>query len=90
MFSSLATSHVIGLRKTLEDIGEREAMVILCDNKLAIDIVKNPIYHNRTRHIVIKYHFIRDAIDNDEIELKFFKTRNQVANIFTKSLPKDE
>jgi hypothetical protein len=51
-------------------------------------MAKNPVYHRRTRHIVIEHHFIRKAIEEDEVELKFFESEEQVADIFTKALPK--
>ena len=63
---------------------------MFCDNKSGIDIAKNPVYHSRTHHIAIKYHFIRDAIEDGEVELKFCKSEDQVADIFTKALPKDK
>ena len=49
---------------------------------------KNLVYHSRILHIAIKHHFIQDAIENDEVELKFYKNKDQVADIFTKALPK--
>ena len=61
---------------------------MFCDNKSAIDMAKNSIYHSRTRHISIKYHFIREAIGNGDILLKHCKSEEQVADIFTKALPK--
>ncbi|XP_039159594.1 uncharacterized protein LOC120289129 [Eucalyptus grandis] len=64
-----------------------EATPILCDNKSAIAISKNPVFHRRTKHIDIKYHFIREEQNNEEIELKYCKTEEQVADIFTKALP---
>ena len=59
-----------------------------CDNKSAIDMAKNSVYHSRTRHIGIKYHFIREAIGNGDIQLKHCKSKEHVADIFTKALPK--
>ena len=63
---------------------------MVCDNKSAIDIARNLVYHSRTRPIGIKHHFIRDAIEDGEVELKFCKSEDQVADIFTKALPKDK
>ncbi|KAL3534236.1 hypothetical protein ACH5RR_002697 [Cinchona calisaya] len=90
--ASLATSHVIWLRRILEDIDEKqkEATVMFCDNKSAIDIAKNQVHHSRTRHIAIEHHFIREAIEDGEVELKFCKSEDQVADIFTKPLPQDK
>jgi len=62
---------------------------LYCDNKSAIAIAKNLVYHSRTRHIAIKHHFIREAIEEGEIELKFCRSEEQVTDIFTKALPKE-
>lgn len=65
-------------------------MELFCDNKLAIAIAKNSVFHNIIRHIAMKYHFIREAIDNEEIQLKYCKSKEQVANILAKALPKEK
>lgn len=71
--ASLATSQAIWLSRILEDVGEKqeEATPIFCDNKSAIAMTKNPVYHSRTKHIAIKHHFIREAVEDDEIQLKY-------------------
>ena len=58
----------------------------MCDNTSAITILKNLIQHSRTKHIDIKYHFIRDHILKRDIEYKFVSTSDQLADILTKSL----
>nr|XP_025884771.1 uncharacterized protein LOC112940700 [Solanum lycopersicum] len=67
--SSKATSQAVWLRRIFEDIGEKQKKVIVlyCDNKSTITIVKNPVSHERSKHISIKYHFIREAQEKDEI-----------------------
>ncbi|KAI5341717.1 hypothetical protein L3X38_009592 [Prunus dulcis] len=55
----------------------------------AIAMAKNPIHHQKTRHISRKFHFIREAIQAKEIELIYCKTEDQIADILTKALPKD-
>ncbi|XP_038984427.1 secreted RxLR effector protein 161-like [Phoenix dactylifera] len=87
-----ATSQAVWLRRILENIGERreEETILFCDNKSAIAIGKNPISHDRTKHIAIKYHFIREAIENGEIQLKYCKSEEQLADILTKALPKNK
>jgi hypothetical protein len=80
------------LRRILEDIGEKQedAVHLHCGNKSTIAMAKNPVYHSRTRHIAIKHHFIREAIEEGEVELKFCRSEEQVAGIFTKALPKEK
>ncbi|GAV87372.1 DUF4219 domain-containing protein [Cephalotus follicularis] len=59
-----------------------------CDSKSAIAIAKNPVQHRKTKHIQIKYHFLREAESNGEISLIHCGTDEQIADIFTKALPK--
>ena len=77
--ASLATSQAIWLRRILEDIKEKqnEATYLLCDNKSAIAIAKNYVFHSRTRHIVVKYHFIKETISNGEVQLMKGKQRSK-------------
>ena len=62
---------------------------ILCDNKSAIALTKNPMFHGRSKHISIKFHYIRELVKNQEIELEFCRSEDQVVDIFTKSLKTD-
>jgi hypothetical protein len=59
---------------------------IRCDNTSAISLSKNPIQHSRTKHIEIRYHFIRDHVQKGDIELEFVSTDSQWADILTKPL----
>ena len=67
---------------------QAEATSLFCDNMLAISMVKNPVFHQRTRHINRKYHFIREALQEGVINVKFCRSEEQLADIFTKALPK--
>lgn len=58
------------------------------DSKSAIAMTKNPVFLSRTKHIAIKYHFLREATTNKEGKFKYCKTEEQLADIFTKVLPK--
>ncbi|GJS63922.1 hypothetical protein Tco_0678486 [Tanacetum coccineum] len=63
-----------------------EKVSIFCDNTSAIAISNNPVLHTRTKHIDIRYHFIKDHILKGDTELHFIPTQYQLANIFTKPL----
>ncbi|GJR09108.1 hypothetical protein Tco_0791760 [Tanacetum coccineum] len=63
-----------------------EKVPIFCDNTSAIAISNNPVMYSRTKHIDIRYHFIRDHILKGDIELHFIPTQYQLADIFTKPL----
>ncbi|KAK4394763.1 Retrovirus-related Pol polyprotein from transposon RE1 [Sesamum angolense] len=91
--AAAATSNqAIWLRRILEDIGDKqeEPTTIYCDNKSAIAITKNSVQHSRTKHIDIKYHSLREATTRGEIELKYCSTEEQLADIFTKALPRNK
>ncbi len=61
-------------------------IVIYCDNISSILLANNLVYHARTKHIEVHYHFIREKVLAKEINLIHVNTKNQVANIFTKAL----
>ena len=67
----------------------KELVVMFCDNTSAINISKNPVMHSKTKHIAIKYHFVREAVQDKEIRLEYVHTKEQIVDIFTKPLPKD-
>nr|GFB16575.1 hypothetical protein [Tanacetum cinerariifolium] len=56
---------------------------------LAIAITCNPVQHSRTKHIAVRYHFIKEHVEKGTIELYFVKTNYQLADLFTKALPVD-
>ena len=58
-----------------------DKLVVFCDNTSAINISKNPVQHSKTKHIKIRYHYVRELV-----ELAFVPTENQLADIFTKGL----
>jgi hypothetical protein len=67
----------------------KEPIVMFCDNTSAINISKNPVMHSKTKHIAIKYHFVRELVQDKEIRLEYVHTKEKIADIFTKTLPKD-
>eukprot|EP00253_Pinus_taeda_P022479 PITA_22479 len=62
---------------------------ILCDNTSAISISKNPIMHSKTKHIPIKYHFLREQVLEQKVKLEYVPSKEQVADILTKPLPRE-
>ena len=75
----------------LEDYNIKQNKIsIKCDNTSAINLSKNPIQHSRSKHIEIRYHFIREHVANEDVNLEYINTENQLADIFTKSLREDK
>nr|GEX35037.1 retrovirus-related Pol polyprotein from transposon TNT 1-94 [Tanacetum cinerariifolium] len=60
-----------------------------CDSKAAIAILWNPVYHSRTKHIDVRYHFIKEHVERCIVELFFVETEYQLADVFTKALSED-
>ena len=74
----------------MEDYGITfDHIPIRCDNTSAINLSKNPIQHSHTKHIEIRYHFIRDHVQKGDIELNFACTNRQLVDIFIKPLSED-
>jgi hypothetical protein len=75
------------MRQTLRDYGYKLTKVpLICDNESAIRMTDNPIEHSRTKHITIRYHFLRDHQQRGDIEIAYVSTKEQLADIFTKPL----
>ncbi|GJZ86599.1 retrovirus-related pol polyprotein from transposon RE1 [Tanacetum coccineum] len=63
---------------------------LLCDNKSALFMSQNPVSHKRAKHIDLDYHFVRELVASGKLYTKFIPTKLQVADIFTKSLPRPQ
>ncbi|GKE09860.1 hypothetical protein Tco_1413411, partial [Tanacetum coccineum] len=87
MSLSACCAQVLWMRTQLTDYGFYfNKIPIYCDSKSAIAISCNPIQHSRTKHIVVRYHFIKERVEKGTIELYFVKTDYQLADLFTKAL----
>lgn len=87
---SMATQEVVWLRRLFTDleIPTTEPTMIMEDNQGAIAIAKNPVGHARTKHIDIRYHYVREAVEQQIIDIKFCSTKEMLADMFTKPLPR--
>ena len=63
--------------------------VIYEDNQSAIAMTKNPQFHGKAKHIAIKYHFIREQVNNGTVQLHYCPTAEMVADMFTKGLSRE-
>jgi hypothetical protein len=88
MAASVATQEALYLRRLLGDLGveQRGPTVIWEDNQGCVALAKNPVHHQRTKHIDIRYHFVRECVASNEIDLVWIPTQDQQADLLTKAL----
>jgi hypothetical protein len=86
----VAAKQLIWLRKMLSDLdcNQQNPTTLFCDNTSAIAISKNSVFHDRTKHMKIKYHAIRQFQQEGELELCYCTSEDQLADFFTKPLAK--
>ena len=83
-----ASCEAIWLRKLLTSLFdlEMEATTILCDNQSCIKMTKNPIFHDKSKHIEIRYHCICDMVQRGAIKLQYVSTDEKVVDMLPKPL----
>ena len=85
---STACSKIVWLRGLLEELGfpQTTSTPLHVDNTSAIQIATNPVFHERTKHIEVDCHSIRDTLESRVISLPHISSDLQVADVFTKAL----
>jgi hypothetical protein len=86
---AIASAELCWIRTLLKDLGIflSQTPILWCDNVSALAIASNPVFHARTKHIEVDFHFVRERVLRKDLEVKFVSTVDQLADIFTKSLP---
>jgi len=80
-----AMKEAIWLQGLLDDLGvEQEILKIHCDSMSAIYLARNQVYHARTKHIDVRYHFVREILEEDDINLLKIHTSENPADMLTK------
>eukprot|EP00253_Pinus_taeda_P035842 PITA_35842 len=84
-------TQLLWMMQTLQDyqITCTPPISILCDNTSAINISKNPVMHSKTKHIPIKYHFLREQVLEQKVKLEYVPSKEQFSDILTKPLPRE-
>ena len=83
-----ASCEVVWLRKILYDLFDlqMDATCIYCNNQSCVKLSKNPVFHDKSKHIEIKYHYIRDMVQRGAVKLQYVATDKQIADVLTKPL----
>ena len=89
MVATTAACQALWLRSLLSElVGEEPKPVrMLVDNKSAIVLMKNPVFHGCSKHIDTQFHFIRECVEEGKIMVDFIRTEEQRADPLTKALP---
>lgn len=88
MAASEAAKEILWLRQFLCDIGEPQGSITLnVDNQSAIKLINNPVFHRRSKHIDIRYNFIRENVAKKIVNIRYVESSNQLADFLTKALP---
>ncbi|GKA48883.1 hypothetical protein Tco_0741841 [Tanacetum coccineum] len=83
-------AQILWMRSQLTDYGfQFNKIRMYCENKSVIALCCNNVQHSRAKHIDIRYHFIKEQVENGIVELYFVQTEYQLAGIFTKPLPRE-
>ena len=87
-----AACHCVWLRGMLQELNvvSRECVDIMCDNNSAIKLSRNPVMHRRTKHIDVRYHYLRNLSNEGVMKLVFCGTKEQVADVLTKPIKLDQ
>ena len=81
-------TEILWLRLLMEEIGflSQKTCQMFCDNKAAISIAENPVQHDRTKHVEVDRHFIKEKIEEGSIEFPYVRSEDQLADILTKAV----
>ena len=72
------------------DVGQPSATTIYTDSQSALAVARNPVFHARTKHIEVHYHYVRERLSAGEISLAYVPTQDNLADLFTKALPREK
>ena len=86
--AATAACQGVWLGRLLGDLLGTDPLVtdLNVDNKSAIQLIKNPVFHDRSKHIEVRYHYIRNCTENGTVVVQFVGTKDQLADILTKAL----
>uniref|UniRef100_A0A2N9E2R4 Integrase catalytic domain-containing protein n=1 Tax=Fagus sylvatica TaxID=28930 RepID=A0A2N9E2R4_FAGSY len=86
---AVGAAELAWIRMLLRDlrIFISHALVLWCDNTSAISLASNPVFHARTKHVEIDYHFVREKVVRGDLSVQFISTDDQLADLLTKALP---
>ncbi|MCO5552218.1 hypothetical protein L7F22_005730 [Adiantum nelumboides] len=87
----IATIECVWLRRLMANlgVGQDTANTIYTDSQSALAVAKNPVFHARTKHIEVHYHYVKERLSGGEISLAYVPTQDNLADLFTKALSRE-
>ena len=86
-----ACKKVLWMKNFLQTLGMKQGKYkLLCDSQSAIHLAKNPGFHSRTKHIDVRYHWIREVVSAKSVRLEKIHTDNNGSDMMTKTLPNEK
>lgn len=88
MAATAAACQAVWLQRVLSHITDVKSgpVTLFIDNRSAVDLARNPVFHGRSKHIDLRYHFIRECVEQGLVVIKHVRTNEQRADILTKAL----
>ena len=89
--ATINCTNIVWIKHLLQGMKEEviELVILYCDNTSAINISKNLVMHAKTKHIAIKYHYVRELVEDKQMKMEYVSSKEQIIDIFTKVLPKN-
>ena len=86
-----ASKEMIWLQRLMEELGKKHMCNTLwSDSQSAVHLARNAAFHSRTKHIQLRYHFIRSTLDEEQLKLEKIDGANNLTNMFTKVVSRDK
>ena len=80
--AAINCTKIVWIKHLLKGMKEEviEPMILYCDNTISINISKNPVMHAKTKHIGIKYHYVREPVEDKKVKMEYFNSKEQMTS----------
>ena len=86
-----ACKEVIWIQRLLEELGHKQKKIsVFCDSQSALHIARNLVFHSRTKHTGVQYHFVREVVEDENMDLQKIHTKENPADVLTKPINTDK
>ena len=87
MAATQACKEAIWIQNLLKELGHKQQKIsVFCDSQSALHIARNPIFHSKTKHIGVQYHFFREIVEDESVDLQKIHTKENLTDVLIKSI----